>query len=737
MSKLILHIGFVFLSLATFAQQRKNLHSNWLFNKVGEDKVYPAQVPGTVHQDLMNNKLIEDIYFENNEINYRWIEEEDWQYVSTFQVNQEILGQDHHVLVFEGLDTYAEVYLNNVQILSANNMFRTWKVDVHKELKLGSNELKVVFTSPIRKNKEKFTNAAYELPAGCENVEIKVGPYTRKAAYHFGWDWGPRIVTSGIWRDVYLDYGSSNKIKDVYVTTEKITRDSAWLKFEIDLSIEQGNGDMGKLSIELKELGVKTSLQDIKEGKMTIRKRISKPKLWWPNGWGEAHLYLDQVKLFRGNRALASKAIRYGIRTIELVHEPDSIGTAFYFKVNGQPIFIKGANYIPQDMLLPRVSDGKYRSLLMQAQKANMNMLRVWGGGIYESDLFYDLCDELGLMVWQDFMFAGSMYPGDTQFLDNVANEVRDNVERIRGHPSLAIWCGNNEMNVAWHNWGWQKKFGYSSQDSTKIWNDYKNLFHKVIPKILDSYGTEIYVSTSPISNWGTAENFNHSTMHYWGVWHGREPFENFEKNVGRFMVEYGFQSFPEMNTLKKVIDDSNLHLDSEVMKNRQKSYIGNGLIEKHVLQYYKKPANFSEFVDLSQKTQAKGMEMAIQAHRKKMGHCMGTLFWQLNDCWPGPSWSIIDYYGNEKHAYESVKSNYEPVMAIKTDSSVTIISDLGTSYQGFMKFILKRKNGKVKTFEHPIQVEPMSTQYIRMDQLPKIGKQMRRSNFSGFEIEM
>jgi beta-mannosidase len=259
-------------------------------------------------------------------------------------------------------------------------------------------------------------------------------------------------------------------------------------------------------------------------------------------------------------------------------------------------------------------------------------------------------------------MFAGSLYPGDTAFVNNVKHEIKDNIIRLRNHPCIALWCGNNEIEVAWNNWGWQKQYGYSSEDSSVIWHDYIHLFQEMIPDqvtLLD--GQRNYTSTSPLSNWGTAENFNHSSMHYWGVWHGKEPFENFESNVGRFMVEYGFQSFPNMETIKTFASDSNLYLESETMKNRQKSYIGNGLITQHIEQYFDAPKTFEEFVHLSQETQAKGMGMAIRSHLNKQPHCMGSLFWQLNDCWPGPSWSVIDYYGKHKVAYKTVKKEFTP----------------------------------------------------------------------------
>ena len=693
-------IFILLFSISSFAQNKQYIHDGWKFKLENSKEIFQAKVPGTVHQDLMRVGMIDNIYYENNEHKYRWIEEKNWKYQTTFSVDTATYNYAVHNLVFEGIDTYGDVYLNDSLILEANNMFRTWRVDVHEIIKLGDNELKVKFTSPILKNQERVKNSPYVLPAGCETVETKVSPYTRKAGYHFGWDWCPRIVTCGIWKDVYLETSWGATISDINVVTEDVRNDTAWIRYDIELALSD-KASIQNLAIELNNL---TQVMDLgmNENKFSFKRVIPDAKLWWPNGYGKPNLHHDTITLKIQHNEIDKKAFRYGIRKIELIDEPDSIGFSFFFKVNNQPVFIKGANYIPQDMLLPRVTNQQYKELLLKAAQANMNMLRVWGGGIYEKDIFYNYCDQMGIMVWQDFMFAGSMYPGDSAFMNNVKAEVRDNIKRLRKYPCLAVWCGNNEMEVAWNNWGWQKQYDYSAKDSAEVWRNYLNLFHELIPNELNELDPQrAYTSTTPISNWGTPDNFNYGTMHYWGVWHGKEPFENFDKNVGRFMVEYGFQSFPEIETLKKVMADSSLNLNSVAMKNRQKSYIGNGLIEKHVEQYYWRPRDFEEFVELSQKTQAKGMEMAIQAHRKAMPHCMGTLFWQLNDCWPGPSWSVIDYYGNEKLAYEVVKQNYDHILIMRDNNMVTVLSDK-SNYSGSIVASLIKKNGKEIKLTYP-----------------------------------
>ena len=654
---LLLCLGACQLGKKDLTKKTQILNEDWEFFEQGDSSVYPATVPGQVHLDLLSNDLIDDPFWEDNEWKQRWIEEENWIYKTEFKVERKTLRNENIAIIFEGLDTYAEVFLNGEKVLTANNMFRTWTIDAKPFLKRGMNELRVVFESPINHNRGVVLNYPHELPSGNETADIplKVAAFTRKAAYHFGWDWGPRFVTSGIWKDVKIVTWNKVRIKNAYTTTLSADREIAHMRTQIEVEVSEA----GTYEVLLKQ---KTKIVNLKVGLNTIVHNfdIHKPKLWWTNGLGNPNLYAQKIILRLDKTVLDSIADAYGVRTIQLINEPDSIGTSFYFKLNGKSVFMKGANYIPQDVFLSRVTPDKYESLIAAAKEANMNMLRVWGGGIYEQDLFYDLCDQNGILVWQDFMFAGSLYPDDVEFKENITAEVTENIKRLRSHPCIALWCGNNEIEVAWKNWGWQDQYSYSVQDSIEIWNNYISVFQELLPELVAEYHLSAsYTSTSPLSNWGTAENFNHGSMHYWGVWHGRESFENFETNIGRFMVEYGFQSYPEISTLLTVLADTSLSLDSPLMANRQKSYIGNGLILEHINQYFDAPDSFEEFVGLSQKTQALGMQMAIEAHMSNQPHCMGTLFWQFNDCWPGPSWSVIDYYGNRKEAYQIVKEEF------------------------------------------------------------------------------
>ncbi len=673
--------AYIFLSLAVLScssPPNKELvyDSSWEFKKAGTEKFSPASVPGVVHTDLLANGAIEDPYRDNNELALQWIENENWEYTSTWEVGNDLLRNDHIELHFEGLDTYAVVLLNEKSILEANNMFREWRVDVKDILVEGSNRISIQFTSPINKNKELVENHPYQLPSGNETVDLKVSPFTRKAAYQFGWDWGPRFVSMGIWRPINICTWNEARILDLAVSTKSIRNETALL--EVEVLIESDIS--GEHILELD--GVQHKI-DLNSGTNTFQFDITihQPRLWWPNGYGVATLHQMDARLLIDGNPIDQKAQKYGIRTIELINEPDSIGTSFFFKINNQPIFVKGANYIPQDIFPSRVTSTSYRNLIAKVVEANMNMLRLWGGGIYEDNLFYELCDENGILVWQDFMFAGSMYPKEEAFRNNIQQEVEDNIRRLRSHPALALWCGNNEIDVAWHNWGWQQQFGYSAQDSTELWQNYLQIFHEDLPNLVKGLTPNLpYVTTSPLSNWGKAENFNHSSMHYWGVWHGREPLENFNHNVPRFMAEYGFQSFPGLEILSNYIDSSQLHLESEVINNRQKSYIGNEMITRISEEHFGPSDSFEDYVLKSQQTQTLAMETAIKAHRLGKPHCMGTLFWQLNDCWPGPSWSVLQYDSSPKLAYETVKKWYQPVVAIPkregTSVLFTVVSD-------------------------------------------------------------
>ncbi len=632
-----------------------SLHKDWYLYSPDTLDSYPATVPGTVHTDLMSAGIIPDPFYGSNVEAVQWIENHSWVYSCSFDLHINPENYDATELIFEGLDTYANVWLNEIPVLNANNMFRSWRIPVQHLIKEGSNNLRVEFLSPKRVCAPMLSKQGFIYPA--DNDESKISPYVRKAAYHFGWDWAPRLVTSGVWKPVRLEFFQKAALRDCSVAQLKLNPEEAVVRITAEVESFMDAPFEGTLDVGGAQWkgSITPGLQRI-----SVDVTIHKPTLWWPNGEGTQNLYHYQAVLGTKDRQLHKSPITVGLRTIALVNEPDSIGTSFYFKVNGKPLFMKGANYIPQDVFLPRVRDAQYRELLLKARDANMNMLRVWGGGVYERDLFYHLCDSLGILVWQDFMLAGTMYPADDAFLDNVRQEAQEQVRRIGKHPCLALWCGNNEIEVAWQNWGWQKKYGYTGQQEDEMLAGYNLLFHSLLPDETRKHSHEIpYVSTSPQSNWGKAENFNHGSMHYWGVWHGREPASAFSANVGRFMVEYGMQSYPAEETLMEYVQEGHMNLDSSAIAHRQKSYIGNQEMLRHINDMGEQPATFSEFIASSQRAQSHALQLATEAHVNAQGHCMGSLLWQLNDCWPGPSWSIVDYAGREKAAYGAVQQAF------------------------------------------------------------------------------
>jgi len=691
MKKTVLILVCVILFPMTIWGQtiERNLSSeHWQFKKQGDSNWLEAKVPGTVHTDLFQNKIIPDPFFGSNEKQLQWIENEDWQYETTFDISENELKNGNCFLQFDGLDTYAEVSLNGVKILSANNMFRLWKIDVKKLLKVGQNKLEITFNSAVKRGKEAAKKLPYTLP-GDEKI------FTRKAQYQYGWDWGPRFVTAGIYKKVSLQFWNKAMLTNVKCN-QKLT-DKAELEFVTEIKSNVAGQFQLKVNDKTKDIELKKGLN-----KVVLDYEILEPKLWWPNGLGEAHLYPFEINLLQNAVSFSKREMKIGLRTIELIQKEDAIGKSFSFKVNGKPVFMKGANYIPPDSFLPRATDSVYKSIVKNAKDANMNMLRVWGGGVYADDAFYDACDENGILVWQDFMFACAMYPGDVAFIDNVKNEVIDNVNRLQNHPCIALWCGNNENDEGWHNWGWQKQYKYSVKDSTKIWNDYEKLFHQLIPKTLDgllSKDKNRYWPSSPSIGWGRKESLTQGDSHYWGVWWGKEPFEMYEKKVGRFMSEYGFQGMPNLETIKTFAANEDLNLESEAIKNHQKHPTGYETINEYMARDYQVPTKFEDYIYVSQLLQAGGMKTAIEAHRRAKPNCMGTLFWQLNDCWPVTSWSSVDYYGRWKALQYQVKRSFENLLlSVKEENSsydIYIINDDLNSYEGDFEIQMLDFSGK------------------------------------------
>jgi len=655
------------------------LTSDWQFRQSGKNEWYPATVPGCVHLDLLNNHLIEDPFYRDNETKVQWIENEDWEYRLVFDVRREILAKKHLQLVFEGLDAYATVTLNGQKIIEADNMFHPWDADVKSLLKEQGNELIILFRSPIKKVLPQLEKMNQKLPA-MSDLSVGTSPYTRKAPYHYGWDWGPRLVTSGIWQPANLEAWDHFKIVDQKFDVKQLSPKKALIGMSIEVVSDIDSEALLKVSDDENNFLLDDQIH-LKIGSNTITKTIEipHPKIWWPNGYGnnitpitqllnrpitqspdKQPLYSLQTEISTEQESfITSKKI--GLRTLELKREKDQWGENFTIVVNGVPIFAKGANWIPSDSFTPRVTKEKYRHLLTSVVQANMNMLRIWGGGIYESDDFYDLCDELGILVWQDFMFSCALYPGDDQFLESVKQEATHQVRRLRHHPAIALWCGNNEIEMGWHGWDWQEKLPAS------MWEDYLKLFQCTLPEVCHKEDPQrFYWPSSPASDSAAIINPNdqdHGDTHYWGVWHGREPFDNYKKHLPRFISEYGFQSFPAPESVKKFTTKEDHDIFSPVMLIHQKNNQGNAIIKEYLEKYYAVPKNFNNFLLLSQILQAEGIKVGAEHFRRIRPHCMGSLYWQLNDCWPVASWSSIDYYGNWKALHYYARRFYSPVL--------------------------------------------------------------------------
>ena len=705
---LVLFFSLFFSCLLSAQTSYRNLSAeNWTFNKQNDPQKYKAKIPGTVHTDLFQNKVIPDPFFGANEKKMQWVENENWEYETYFSVTPSELKNENIDLEFDGLDTYATVYLNGKVVLEADNMFRKWVIPTKSLLKKENNHLKIIFHSAVQKGKDEAKKLSYTLP---ENERI----FVRKAQYQFGWDWGPRFVTAGIWQKVQLKFWNSAKIDNVRYDQKVLNEKQALLVIIITIDVQKA----AKYQIYF---GVKPYDFNLKKGINTVKIPVEfkNPKLWWSNGLGVPHQYVFQFQLQKNKVKLEEKELKIGLRTIELIQQKDEIGTGFAFKLNGKMVYMKGANYIPPDSFLPRVKDSTYNSLVENARKANMNMLRVWGGGVYPDEAFYDACDAAGILVWQDFMFACAMYPGDKKFVENVKQEVIYQVNRLQNHPSLALWCGNNENDEGWQNWGWQKEHNYSKADSTQIWNDYKRVFHDVIPNTLDSLVSKeknVYWSSSPSIGWGKKESMTQGDSHYWGVWWGKEPFEIYKTKVPRFMSEFGFQGMPNIETFKKIVAATDLNFNSEALKNHQKHPIGDETIKEYMERDFQIPDTFEDYIYVSQLLQADGMKTAMEAHRRAKSYNMGTLYWQFNDCWPVTSWSSMDYYGKWKAFHYQAKRSFENILLSINEENekykVYLINDNFENYSGKIDLELISFEGKSlwKTFKEVNVGENSST---------------------------
>lgn len=649
----------------------RQLHQGWRFRQGNSEIWHPAEVPGNTHLDLMRCRIIDDPYFRLNERSVQWIDKEDWMYETHFQPTTDELRATNQTIVFYGLDTYADVYLNHHLLVRADNMHRTWRCDVRGILTEGDNLLEVYFHSPIKINVPKFDALPYRHNTGPDHSQMgglfdkTISPFARTAGFEYGWDWGPRLVTFGIWRPVVLQTWSGQRIADVWYIQKQVCKARADLRTVVEI---ESDTDVDAATITItadgKPAAKKTAPLHKGLNTITLDYSLKKPRLWWTNGLGSPTL--TQMNCCLHGACCDSVATPLGIRSLKLHNDKDQWGHNLYFELNGEPLFAKGSNMIPNDNFLARVNDSIYRQVVADAAAVNMNIIRVWGGGIYEDDAFYRYCDEMGILVWQDFMFACQTYEVDSAFLATIRQEAIDNVRRLRNHACMAVYTGNNEEQDVWFGWGGKKRYFEERGQADRVWAMQRSIFYEVLPEVVRDYGGgTAYRPSSPWAFDDTASDGINGDDHYWGVWHGGEPIEAYFDHHVRFESEYGFQSFPEYESVLLYNPDERDHnIYSEVMMAHQNAgTYANHRIEEYMARDYHVPSDFKHFLYMSQVLQADAVKMGMEAFRRDRPFCMGSIVWQLNDCWPVASWSSRDYYGRWKALHYVTRKAYADIL--------------------------------------------------------------------------
>jgi beta-mannosidase len=648
-----------------------------------------AAVPGTVHTDLMTQKIIPDPYIGMNELDVQWVDTVRWEYAREFRVHRSLLKRGRVMLVAEGLDTYATVYVNNRKVAETQNMFLEHRLDVKNILKRGKNTIRIVFDSPELR--------ARELEKQNGTLVVAVEPhrvYTRKAQYSFGWDWGPKLTTSGIWREIYLEAFDTARIRNPFVRTVSITPEEAIL--DVSADIERTNDKPLKLYVKIatKERIIETTVP-ADNSTARVRMTIKEPLLWWPNGYGKQNIYTAELSLFTGtNEGVDFSTVSFGIRTVRLLCDEDKNGETFIIDINGVKIFCKGANWIPADNFIPRIPSSRYESLLRSATDAHMNMVRVWGGGIYEQDIFYELCDRLGLMVWQDFMFACGEYPEYDWFIRSVSEEAEQNIKRLRNHPSLVLWCGNNECEYLFCN----KHPGKSPDDMRGAF-----IFRDELARLCAEFdGTRPYWRSSPFGS-GHPNDESNGNHHQWDVWSNWKDYRHYESVRPRFVTEFGFQAPANRITYEEITGPEERDMQSKVMEHHNKQIEGTERLFRFQAGHYKVTSDFDTFIYQGQLLQAEALKFAVEHWRRQKFHTAGSIFWQLDDCWPVSSWSVIDSALRPKAAYFYAKRFFAPVLISLKRShdgvDVWVTNDLLADVGGRIEVYLMSWNGDRKKF--------------------------------------
>lgn len=634
------------------------LNQNWTMRERGGSIFYHADVPAMAANTLYEHGAIEDPYYGENE--WKTYEElkKDYEFTNTFLMTEEFLQGDELILRCEGLDTVADIFINEIPVASVSDMHRTYEFPIMPYVRQGENTIRILFKSAIAHALEQHKKEPYYTTSDTVDGFCLV----RKAHSTYGWDWGPKLPDVGIWKNISILSYETAKISDIYIR-QSHQNDQVELSCEVATSSCAGK-DMDELTLTIRLTAPDGSVTEHFCGDVGAHNvyniPVHNPQLWWCHGFGAQPLYLVEFFLKRDDVLLESRKQRIGLRTLTVRREKDIWGESFEFCINGVSIFAMGANYIPEDSLYPRCSKKRTEQLLRQCIKANYNCIRVWGGGYFCDDYFYDLCDEYGLIVWQDLLFACGVYRLHDDFVENVVQETIDNVTRLRHHASIGLWCGNNELEWGWSSWD----MGFGDKPGDKA--DYIKLFEWILPQTVKQVDPDrFYWLASPSSGGSFDEpnDQNRGDVHYWEVWHRQRPFTEYRKYHFRFCSEFGFQSFPSVKTIDAFACAEDKNIFSPVMENHQKNGGANGLILYYLSAYFQYPADFDTLIYVSQILQAEAIRYGVEHWRSNRGRCMGALYWQLNDCWPVASWSSIDYYGRWKPLHYYAKKFYAPLL--------------------------------------------------------------------------
>lgn len=686
-----------------------------------------AQVPGSVYADLLDAGKMPDPFWRDNELQALEVMDYDYRYEKTFTATDEYLAHQHIVLHCDGLDTVVTVFVNDSEVGHACNMHRVWNFDVKRLLRVGENKLELLFHSPTKYIRESYTQNRND---GTDDAMVGF-PNLRKAHCMFGWDWGPRLPDAGIWRNIELNLWDDLRLCDVGIR-QKHSDGKVELSFSAEVEATPSSDYKMEYSVFCPDGTALSALPG------ESRLSIENPDLWWPRGYGRQPLYTVEARLYSAEGSLIDTwSRRIGLRTMKMHIEKDQWGECFAHEVNGVSIFAMGADYIPEDNILRRVTPERTRTLLEACAAANFNCLRVWGGGYYPDDSFYDICDELGFIIWQDLMFACAVYSLTPQFEENIRAEAEDNVRRLRHHASLGLWCGNNEMEFFVAQGEWVTR---ASQKA-----DYIKMYEYIFPQIIHQLDPDAFYWPASPSSGGSFDEPDspcRGDVHYWDVWHGGKPFTEYRKFQFRYVSEFGFQSFPNIKTIESFTLPEDRNAFSFVMEKHQRSNIANGKILGYLAQTFLYPKDFSLLLYASQLLQAEAIRYGVEHWRRNRGHCMGTIYWQLNDCWPGASWSSIDYCGRWKALHYAAKRFFAPVLLsceeegwltqarsvndepfpLKTGARLSVANETIQPFHGFAEWSLCKADGTIiKSNTTEVCVERLSSQWLSALDFPGI----------------